>query len=1221
MKTNSTTFLTKKWQLLLLATIVSIVLGTGGYFYYSYLAGQLRAEKEIELKAIAELKTEQLVQWHKERIADAKVISESPFFSKGVEDWLDKRISKQLEEDIFEQLNSAKINFGYEDIFLISARGDILLSNSQSEKICEPQIISDIIEASRNGKITFTDFYFCPHHNKIHYDIIAPIKNNSNRIIANLIFRVDPYDYLYPLIQSWHTPSKSAEVLLVKKDGDSVLYLNELRHKKNTALQLRIPLTRTDLPATQAILGKTGIFDGKDYRGIDVVANLSPVTGTDWFMVSKVDKDEIFAGLNFIASIVFIVTVLLILALTIGMVWIYYYRQRNVYRNLWQVQEEFRATLYSIGDGVISTDINGFIVNMNPIAEKLCGWSLTEANGKHLNEVFKIINADTREPVINPVQLVLEKGEIVGLANHTVLISKNGIEYQIADSAAPIKNKEGEISGVVLVFSDVTEKYAAQLAIKQSEERFRLVAIQTGQLIYDYDIVTGNIFWNGAIEKVTGYLPEEFSAVNIDRWGEMIHPDDRQSVFDLLDEAISSASNYNIEYRFKCKDGRYIMVSDSGGFMLDANGKAYRMLGTMSDITERKRAEAKLSLQSAMIEASANAIVITDNKGIIQWANPAFTALTGYMIPDEVFGLNPRDLVKSRKQDQKFYENLWNTIIGGNIWHGELINRRKDGSFYNEEMTITPVKNEKGEIANFIAIKQDISYRKRAEEELRNAQNLYKSFFDDDLTGDVISTPDGEILTCNPAFAHLFGFSSVDEAKGVNIKTLYRNPNDRTALLERLKNKEIIKYIELEMKHRNGTPVFVVANFSGIFNEQGELVQIKGYLFDDTKRRTLEHQLIQTQKLESLGTLAAGIAHDFNNILGIIIGHASIFERMPATPDMIKKNTEAILKAGMRGASLVKQMLTFARKTDVHFEALSINDSVKEVSKLLNETFPKTITVTLNLENNLPLIKADATQVQQVILNLCVNARDAMPSSGTITITTQHESGSVLRTKYVKATAEDYIVLSVADTGIGMDEETQQRIFEPFFTTKEFGKGTGLGLSLVFGIMESHKGFVTVESKIGKGTTFHCYFPIEQQSIKSSSLEEQSAENIPGGSETILVIEDEEMLRELVKSVLESKGYKVLTAVDGEEGLAIFTQHKDEIRLVLSDFGLPKFSGDEVYRKLKLLKPDVLFILGSGFIEPKMKLEIMKLGVKEFIQKPYDIKQVLRIIRILLDKA
>jgi signal transduction histidine kinase/ActR/RegA family two-component response regulator len=387
----------------------------------------------------------------------------------------------------------------------------------------------------------------------------------------------------------------------------------------------------------------------------------------------------------------------------------------------------------------------------------------------------------------------------------------------------------------------------------------------------------------------------------------------------------------------------------------------------------------------------------------------------------------------------------------------------------------------------------------------------------------------------------------------------------------------------------------------------------------EEKKKILEAQLLQAQKLESLGTLASGIAHDFNNILGIIIGHASSLDGLIPDRATIQKNVAAILKAGIRGAAVVKQMLTFARKTETLIEPVAINEIVTEVAKLLRGTFAKTISVVLAPEPSIPLINADANQIHQVMLNLCVNARDAMPDGGTLTLTTHQEAGAAVRGAPPEAAGTDYVVLSVTDTGIGMDEETQQRVFEPFFTTKERDKGTGLGLSLVFGIMESHGGFVTLQSVPGEGSTFNCCFPVLHDVSDQASRTTAKTEGVPGGGETILVVEDEGTLRELIRAFLSAKGYTVLTANNGEEAFSIFTQRQNEIHLVLSDLGLPKFGGDELFRKITKTNPRIPTILASGYIEPGMKVRMLEEGVREFIQKPYNPNEVLVAIRRVLD--
>ena len=390
-------------------------------------------------------------------------------------------------------------------------------------------------------------------------------------------------------------------------------------------------------------------------------------------------------------------------------------------------------------------------------------------------------------------------------------------------------------------------------------------------------------------------------------------------------------------------------------------------------------------------------------------------------------------------------------------------------------------------------------------------------------------------------------------------------------------------------------------------------------LKDISGQKILEEQLRQAQKLESLGTLAGGIAHDFNNILGIIMGHSALLERLKADPQNLSQSIDAITRATQRGASLVKQLLTFARKSEAIFETVSINDIIREINKLLQETIPKTIIISTSLQQDLPVIVADASQIHQVLLNLCVNARDAMPIRGTLSISTSTVEGEMLSSRFPKVTARQYVRIEVADTGIGMDESTRQRIFEPFFTTKAPGKGTGLGLAVVFGIIEYHTGFIDVRSAPGEGTIFTVYLPIPEHAPEVSQRARKGVEEITGGTETILVIEDEEMLRNLAKAILVSNGYTVLTAEDGMQGVEMYQSHQKEIAVVLSDIGLPLLGGQDVFRRIREINPEAKVIMASGFFDPETKSEMYKAGLKNFIQKPYLSDDVLQKIREVID--
>ena len=410
-----------------------------------------------------------------------------------------------------------------------------------------------------------------------------------------------------------------------------------------------------------------------------------------------------------------------------------------------------------------------------------------------------------------------------------------------------------------------------------------------------------------------------------------------------------------------------------------------------------------------------------------------------------------------------------------------------------------------------------------------------------------------------------------------------------------------------------------ISNKFPLFGANGVPYAVCGFSTDITDRKRLEDGLRQAQKMESIGTLAGGIAHDFNNILGIILGYVSRLERGRLEPEKLSSSLEALRKASQRGAELVRQILTFARKTDVLLESVNLNDTIAELTKMLSETFPKTVSFSLKLDRTLPSIVADAGQIQQCLLNLCVNARDAMVNGGTLTISTRIAPGEEMAKKFAEAESRPYACIDVEDTGSGMDEATRARIFEPFFTTKELGHGTGLGLSVVFGIVNGHHGFIDVESTPGRGTAFRLYFPIPPGFKQGTAGQSKQKEAIKGGTETILVVEDEEILRELVKGSLEEKGYTVLAAEDGVEALNIFTQQRERVALVLCDMGLPKIGGWDAYKIMRELSPQVNVIFASGYLDPGLKAEILKGGAKDFIQKPYEPDEVVKRIRAVLD--
>ena len=631
---------------------------------------------------------------------------------------------------------------------------------------------------------------------------------------------------------------------------------------------------------------------------------------------------------------------------------------------------------------------------------------------------------------------------------------------------------------------------------------------------------------------------------------------------------------------------------------------------------ELEHARAHLTAQAELLDLATDSIILTDATGAITSWNRGSERIYGWT-SEEAIGKNVHALLKT--QSPRALEHLEQDLISQGHWEGELKQTSRDG---RPLVVIShwTLKGRNAEAAQ-LQINTNITERKTWEEALRRSEERYRRFVDEDLTGNLIMRPDGSILTCNPAFVRAFGFASIEEALSANFNSLLRHRKDGAELFASVREEGAVERHELEMRQPHGEPVYVAARLVGSFDGKGQLTELRGYLFNDTKRKRLEHQLIQAQKMEGLGTLAGGIAHDFNNILTIILGYASQLEIRHPRPEQIPTAVKVIKEAVERGATLVQQLLTSARQTEARLSAVDLNALLREVERMLQATFPKMINFKLDLDPNFPLVTADRSQIHQVLLNLCVNARDAMPNGGTIFMQTSLAARTEVGQYFTGAEAERYACISVQDNGTGMTPEIKAHIFEPFYTTKERAKGTGLGLSVVYGVVNNHNGFVQVESEPGAGTTFHVYLPVEQDSARAENGLVSDQPFRTGQPQTILLVEDEDMLRELGIEILSSEGYRVLAARDGVEAVELFATHRDDIGLVVCDLGLPRLGGREAFLKMKEIKSSVRAIVASGYLEPSLRSEILKAGVIDTIQKPYDFRELLERIRSIIGNA
>ena len=573
--------------------------------------------------------------------------------------------------------------------------------------------------------------------------------------------------------------------------------------------------------------------------------------------------------------------------------------------------------------------------------------------------------------------------------------------------------------------------------------------------------------------------------------------------------------------------------------------------------------------ERAILDRVGNAIILSDAKGAITYWNRGAEEIYGWSAK-EALGQNVHTLLRTTFCDGAQALALEDGLRKRSRWAGELRQIRRNGTEVYVASHWSLAGDEPDALR--VQINSDITVRKQAEETLRECEERYRRFVEEDFTGNLIMHPDGRIITCNPAFARIFGFDSIEEARSANFMSLLRSRKEGAELFDLVRQGETIDTHELELRQRDGDPVYVVARFIGSFDEKGELTELQGYLFNDTKRKRLEQQLMQAQKMEGLGTLAGGIAHDFNNILAIILGYTTRLEQWHSDPSHIPGAIKVIKDAVERGAALVQQLLTSARQTEAQLSTLDLNDLIRELEKMLQATFPKMIAFDLRLDPALPHITADRSQIHQVLLNLCVNARDAMPSGGKMTFETSLVAGSEVGEYFTGAELEKYVCVRIRDTGTGMSRQEKAHIFEPFYTTKERGKGTGLGLSVVYGVINSHRGFVHVDSEPNKGTTFSIYLPLQHvpENISGNGVQQLGQKT---SAKTILLVEDEEMLRELGVTILEGEGYHVLAAKDGVEAVEMFEANSEDIGLVVCDLGLPRMGGRDAFMRMKEQKP------------------------------------------------
>ncbi len=791
-------------------------------------------------------------------------------------------------------------------------------------------------------------------------------------------------------------------------------------------------------------------------------------------------------------------------------------------------------------------------------------------------------------------------------------IKAGAADYVLKDRLARLKPAVESALGRA---RDQAERLEAERALRESEERLRVLFEFAPDAYYLIDLEGTFVDGNRAAEELTGHAREELIGRSFLKLS-LLSARQLPQAAALLARSARGKPTGPTEFTLTRKDGDHVTV-EIRTFPVTIHGQRL-VLGVARDITERKRAQEELTKLHRAVESSGEVVFLTDGEGIFTYVNPEFTRLYGFNAAEVVGKATPR-ILKSGTCGQEKYQVFWQALLAKETVKGQRVNRTKDGRCVDVEVSVSPVLDDDGAIVAFLAIQSDITERRRAEEALRRSEADYRGIVDNATYGIYRSTPEGRFLSANPALVSMLGYDSEEELLALDMnRNVYAKAGARRRLIEQQVGVSRLARGEAEWRRKDGRVITVRLSGRSVRNDAGEVGHFEMVVEDVTEQRTLESQLRQAQKMEAIGQLTGGIAHDFNNLLSVVIANGDVLkEKIDPARDDLHAAVDDIAAASRNGARLVKRLLGFSRLAELEMETMDLGAAVRDFSSILSRLIPETITVKHDIGTDIPAVQGDRGAVEQILLNLVTNARDAMPEGGDLTLVLAPE---VVDTPLPGLESGEYAVLRVTDTGIGMDEATRNCIFEPFFTTKAEGDGTGLGMAMVYGLMKQHGGYVGIDSEPGVGTTIALYFPVAKGgTVVSAPRPTTAGGEVRAGTETILYVEDQDALRRTGSRILEHHGYAVVTAENGEAGLREYERHADEIDLVISDVIMPEMGGYELLRQIRSRNTDVPFVLTSGYSRDTLRQELKMHRNVTTVAKPWTLDELLAAVRQALD--
>jgi PAS domain S-box-containing protein len=1104
--------------------------------------------------------------------------------------------------------------------------------------------------------------------------VLGPSGRDSHKEnpLAILRLYVDVEAVLRPLLYSGGELSGSGDFVLLDRDCRILMPLKFSLPGGTTAKVLEYRSSAE--PARLAAKGNEGIILADDYRGVPVLAayryiQVTPEQG--WGFVVKRDRSEVFDPIwrnTALSSIIGLIGLMgSIVAVTL------------VSRAISKPVETLSRAARRVAAGNLdvritaagSDEIRDLADTFNRMIERIQNWNsdlqeqvkLRTEELEQSSEFLARSESNYRELVENANSIILrwnregritffnefaqeffgyDQNEIIGrpavgtivpkkettgrdLSSLTEDILKNPQKYAnninenvkrngesvwVAWTNKSVVDDHGRIVEVLSIGNDITERRRLEQDLIEERNFNDLMIDSLPGIFYLFDSDGNFLRWNKNFETVSGRSGQEISAMRPSDF----FADDEKPIVDEAVKAVFSLGQKTVEADFLAKDGTRTSYLFSGTRIVFDGVPC--LVGMGLDVSERRRAEIALIKTSetlrSIFQASPDAIMVMNPDGMVEMWNRSAEKLFGWSEQEVLGSLNP--ILTGAAQEE--FIRLRERVFQGEAVSGlELKRIRKDGKTIDVSLSNAPLRDANGRVVGIVGILSDISRRKKSEE----VQRRLATAIEQSIESIVITDRVGKIQYVNPAFELISGYSK-EEVIGSDTRFLKSHQNDKSQymdLMKAVKRGESWKG-RLVSRRKDGKLFYEDVAVSPVRDSNGKVTNFVDVGHDVSEHVELQQQLLQAQRMEAIGTLAGGIAHDFNNLLQVVLGYSELLMTEERLDVELRDDAGKINQAAKTGAELVRRLMTFGRKSEARPLPLNLNRQIEQVRKLLDRTIPKMIKMELILADDLPAINADPSQVGQILMNLSINSRDAMLEGGKLTIETQRMflDEEYCRT-HLGVSAGDYVLLTLSDTGAGMSSETLEHIFEPFYTTKKPGEGTGLGLSMVYGIVQQHGGIIRCYSEPGQGTSFKVYFPAL---IQKTTYQDTSLTRVPrGGSETILLVDDEKLIRDLGATILRKAGYRVIAAENGKQALEVFAGKNQEISLVILDLIMPEMGGRQCLDELLKIDPNVRVLISSGYSVNGHGKDALRAGARGFIAKPYDTTNLLDIIRETLD--